>query len=64
MIIFTDLLIHDFMICDKSSKLYWGADPAGARNLLDGWYPDGVYDLVLLLALIGINYFFKTKKKL
>ena len=26
----------------------------------DGWYLDGVYDL--LLALIGINYCFQTKK--
>ena len=61
---FTDLLNHNFMICDKSSKLYFArrAQPGPRTCYPDGCFPDEVYDSVLLLALIGIDYCLKTEK--
>ena len=56
---------HDFLICNKSSKSYFvGQVRPGPKTCYpDGWYSDRVYDLVLWLTLIGINYCFKKRKQ-
>ena len=50
--IFTDLLNHDFMICDNSSKSYLvGPIQPGLATHSDGWYPEGVYVVHVVFSI-------------